>query len=499
MAITPKGPVTASIGAGEPLTAVLEGTWQASNLPAGSAVHLKVNDPTGTFANPAVQPAPANGTFRYDLAPKNPLLSGDHTGQLEITACRDSACAQTWGTAVRVDFRVSVASLGEWETLNRDSTHASFVPTSFDPTALRVAWEWDAPEVAGALERYIGRPATTNGSLIVVAGGTASDGSQRNTMFAFNELDGTERWKRPVPNGIRAVAPASNGQLAYLVTVGTDTLLTALDGRTGSVAFTYAQATSPVAPIIAPTEDRGQLFFFAGRDGNELHAIDARNGSRLWAVPRFALQVTTPTLDDGGHVYYRAGPMIEAVDRTTGTSTPSIYDYNSDGSLHPGSVTAAYGSRTNVIAHSYMPAFGARLSSFSAMSQRLEWITQYPYGTFFAVGNGAVYAQRSGASPVTLDAIDEETSRIRWSWTPPAADQQTRFIDNVVATRNVVFASTENAATGVSVLWAIDVGTGQTLWRQEKGGYVVISGSRTVYVVSKTSTTLDHVRAMRVP
>ena len=497
MTITPKGPVTASIAAGESLSAVLEGTWQASNLPAGGAVHLKVDDPTGTFANPAVEPAPAGGSFRYALAPKGVLLSGEHTGQLEITACRDAACAQTWGTPVRVDFSISITTLGEWETLNRDSTHASFVPTEFDPTRLSIAWEWDAPEVSGAVERYITRPATTSGSLVVISGGTIPDGTQRNTMFALNELDGSPRWSRRVADGITAVAPGSNGELAYLVTPGADTLITALDGRTGEVAFTYPQTTSPTAAVMAPTEDRGQLFFFAGRDGGELHAIDARTGSPLWTAPRYDLQVTTPTVGDGGHLYYRGISEIAVGDRRTGTPGYPILRRDGDMPLATEPSTVAHGSYANLIAHSFTPTRGDRLNNFNEASKQKDWSTSNYYGPYFAVGSGAVYAQRLGPARATLEAFDELTTRVLWTWSAPAADNQDRVIHNVVATRNVVFASTEEAATGRSFLWAIDAKTGQTLWRQDKGGYVVISGSRTVYVLSKSGTMLDHVRALR--
>lgn len=496
--ITPKGPVTASGPAGEPLAAVLEGSWQGTNLAAGSAVHLQVNDPTGTFANPAVQPAPVGGTFRYDLAPKKLVLSGEHAGQLEITACRDAGCAQTWGPAVRVDFRITIGTLGEWETLNRDATHASFVPTSFDPTALRMVWEWDAPEVAGAVERYIGRPTTTNGSLVVVSGGTASDGSQRNTMFAFNEYDGSPLWSRPVPNGVSAVAPASNGVLAYLVTLGSDTLINAYDGKTGAAAFNYTQVTQRLATVLAPTHDRGQLFFFAGANGEELHAADARTGARLWASPRTLLQSTTPTLDSG-HLYYQAGNEIASVDRRNGAYVGSIWDMDSDGAILPGSTTIALGSRNNLIARTYHPARGQRLSSFDIASRTKQWITSDRYGSFYAVGNGAVYATRSGPAYATVDALDEATARILWTWTAPVADNQTRTLNNVVATRNMVFVSTEDAATGRSLLWAIDAKTGQTAWRQEEGGYIVMSGNRTLYVVSRRGTTMDHVRAFRTP
>lgn len=494
--ITPV-PVAASATAGDSFTAVLEGTWQAGNLPAGGAVYLKVNDPTGTFANPAIQPAPTPGTFRYDLAPKGLVLSGDHTGQIEITACRDANCAQTWGPAVRVDFKLSIKTLGEWETLNRDAAHASFVPTTLDPTRLRVVWEWDAPEVGGTLERYIGRPTTTNGSLVLVAGGNASDGTQRNAMFAFDESDGSQRWSRRIPDGVAAVAPASNGELAYLATLGTDTLITALDGKSGAPAFTYAQVTQPLAVVLAPTHDRGQLFFFAGFNGEELHAVDARTGARLWSSPRSLLQSATPTVDST-YVYYQAGNEIALVSKRTGAYVDSIWDMDSNGAILPGSTTVALGTRNNLIARTYHPLRGQRLSSFDVPSRTKQWITTAPYGGFYAVGNGSVYASRSGQAFATIDALDEATARIQWSWSPPVADNQTRVLNNVLATRNMVFVSTEDATTGRSYVWAIDAATGQTAWRQEEGGYLVMSGNRTLYVVSRRGTQMDHVRALRV-
>ncbi|HEY0502864.1 MAG TPA: hypothetical protein VGD42_05135, partial [Lysobacter sp.] len=82
----------------------------------------------------------------------------------------------------------------------------------------------------------------------------------------------------------------------------------------------------------------------------------------------------------------------------------------------------------------------------------------------------------------TLDAIDESSGQVLWSWTPPAVDAQTAMVGNILLTRNLVFFSTEGA--GGSFVWAVDRATRQVVWRYPGGGYLVMSGNRTLHVIS---------------
>jgi len=500
--ITPKGPVTGVGDLDQPYTAVLEGTWKATNLASGSAVYLKVADTSDVFQMPAVQPAPAGGTFRFELAQKSNAPAGRYTGQFEITPCRDAACAQTWGAPVRVDYQLDVAGLGEWETLGRDASHASSVATRIDPTRLQQAWEWTAPQAASAVESWVARPATTGGSLVVLAGSTMGDGSQRGTsLLQLNETTGALRSTVTIDDNIQTAAPGSNGRLAYLTRFGSDELLTAYDGA-GNVAFRYMQPTDPLALTLAPSHRDGVIYFFGGFNGGEVHAADANTGARLWATPRVGLESATPTVD-ANYVYYHASSggfgTIEMLDRRTGAHVASIIDPSSDGTRPLGSNAVALGSRGNLISRSFRGLTATRLSSFNIADRQWEWTTSFPYSQFFAVSGGVIYAIRAVSGTPTLDAIDETNGQVLWSWAVPVTDGQSGTFGNIVATQNTVFFGTQSAGGATSWVWAVDTEQRKLAWRVPDAGYIVISGSRTVYLMSgPAGGIMNRVRAMRM-
>lgn len=485
--------------AGETFTVVLEGTWSASNLGAGQTVFLKVADSLGLLSVPITQAAPTGGTFRFEMTPRRTPWTGNYIGQLSVTPCLDGQCNKTLAAASTVGYRVDVTTLGEWETLNRDARHASYVPTSIDPSKLTLAWEWQAPAVAGAVELYIGRPSTTNGSLLVLAGANMPDGTQHgNTLYQLNEADGVSRWNRPVPDGVSTMSPGSNGAHAYLPTVGTDTLITAIDGNTGGTVFTYAQTTQPLAWTLAPSYSGSTLFFFAGTNGDEVHAASGVDGHRMWARPRVGLQSSTPTVDNQ-YLYYLAGGTIQILDRNTGDTVGSIVDPDADGTPMPGSQTVAIGSHGNLVSHAYRAGRGPRLSSYDIASRTRVWASPIAYNQFYAVAEGVIYATRNSPTPA-LDALDERTGQVLWSWSLPPDDQQNRFTGNVVATRDAVFLSSLATGGTASFVWAVDIRQHQTVWRYPEGGHIVISGNRTVYIASGPGATImNRVRALRMP
>ena len=96
----------------------------------------------------------------------------------------------------------------------------------------------------------------------------------------------------------------------------------------------------------------------------------------------------------------------------------------------------------------------------------------------------------------TLDAIDEADGQVLWTWVPPSTDAQTEMVGTVLLTRNLVSISTEGASS--SWVWAIDRDTHQVVWRYPKGGYLTMSGSRTLYVLSgPIGGELQHMSAFR--
>lgn len=490
--IAPSGDLLHNDYTGAAFTLMARGTVTAANLAAGDLIYLRVRDPRGTLKAPPTQPVAPNQPFQVALGTTSELTPGNYAGQIEYTACRDASCNTPYGPPVTVNYALNLATLGEWETIQRDGTHSGFVPTVIDTTRLNLAWQWRLPPPARVSDQpFITRPATTTGGVHVLGGYTDSNGAQgEQALYSIGEFNGTTRWSYVVPPTAYAQAPTSSwssGQV-FLQLLNYQDLLLSFDGDTGAPRFSVGPGAGIATRTLAPTSLGGLTFYYAGPNGSEVHAISNTNsnttaGTLRWKRTRTDVQPGTPSVQQG-QVFTQDGRTIEILDINTGAPLGSIVDPSSDGATSPfmRSVTAL-GTRGNLLAVSYSGATGAYpLSSFNIENRRWEWSTTNSYRSF-AVSDGVVFAYREGATAPTLDAIDEATGQVQWTWTPPATDAQLRTVGNVMLTRNLVFLSTE-AANGTSFVWAIDRASRQVVWRYPGGGYVIMSGSRTIYVLS---------------
>lgn len=489
-------PVSQNIDYGDDFSTSLDGTWSGSNL-GGAAVYLQVTDSANTFTMPPVQAAPVNNMFHYPLNAITNVQAGDRTGTLTVRACKDSACSQTYTDAsASVTYRLQVAAVGEWETIQRDATHNGYVPVSLDPARFARSWEWTFQKDAAAVRGFLGRPATGSGAMFIGGGNFAADNSSYgHVVQALDESTGIVKWTQPLTG--YSLAPAAAYGAVYSVTRDSNTLLTAFDAGTGALKFKYAQTTLPDAAVLAPTLFGGNAYFFAGANGNEIHAANATTGGGIWSRARIGLQPTTPAVD-ANHVYYQADTTLQILDRATGNAIAIVTDPASDGARPPSSSAPVLGSRGNVIVNSYNATTRVhKLTSFNIANRQWEWSSQNSYQVLPAVAGGVVYALRRATSVPTLDALDEATGSVLWSWSPPAADGQTYAINNVVATRNLVFVNTTND-TGPGFLWAIDLATRQAAWRYPEAGYTVISASRMLYQLPDASVGQPRIVAIKL-
>ncbi|QSX76404.1 PQQ-like beta-propeller repeat protein [Lysobacter arenosi] len=474
-------PVAQNIDYGDAFSMSLDGTWSGSNLGA-SAVYLQVADSGGTFSTPAVQAAPANGTFHFALDTIANVQAGDRTGTLTVRACMDQACAQQYTNAsASLGYRLQVAAVGEWETIQRDATHNAYVPVRLDPTRFAKAWEWTFPKEATAADSYILRPVTGPGAVYVVGGNLdINEDTYGVSVFALDESSGAVKWTTPVPEN-NASAPAAAGGLIYIPTYNSSTHFLALDANNGSVRFNYTQAL-PSQQFIAPTIFAGTAYFIAGMNGNEIHAANANTGARQWAQPRIGHVPTTPAVDQSFAYYFGSG-ALNIVDRLTGGPVASLADPSSDGNDQPTTTVSVLGSRSNVIVNSYK-ANSYPLTSFNVVSRTREWSTQASYRSLFAAAPGVIYAIRRGGTTVpVMHAIDEATGNVVGTWSPPASDAQEYSTANVVATKNLVIVSTASFARP-GYTYAVDRATMQTVWSYPESSSAVISANGTLYLLA---------------
>ena len=128
------------------------------------------------------------------------------------------------------------------------------------------------------------------------------------------------------------------------------------------------------------------------------------------------------------------------------------------------------------------------LSSFDLAGRRYNWSTANRYLTTPAVADGVLYAGRN--MPSVLDAMDEATGKVLWSWFPPESSETIHR--NIIVTRNLLFVSTDRA------VYAIDLATRKSVWRYAEPGALALSADRTLYISVGAVTSTGKLVAIRL-
>jgi len=206
----------------------------------------------------------------------------------------------------------------------------------------------------------------------------------------------------------------------------------------------------------------------------------------LWSRFNGDDDMTTPAVENGRVHYYEDGVGLLVYDSSNGNTTASIADPTAP-EWFGYSYRAApmLGSPDHVIAPSGNNSGGRYLVNYSPANNASRWTSAKTYAGTPAIKDGVIYATSN--HPKALDAIDEATGQILWSWVPASSD--TAFYNNVVVTRNLVFVSTNRAT------YAIDLATRQPVWSTATPGTLSISGNGTLYIVPGTSLPTDRLLA----
>lgn len=193
----------------------------------------------------------------------------------------------------------------------------------------------------------------------------------------------------------------------------------------------------------------------------------------------------TPGVDEL-YAYNHTGGTLFLIDRLTGATSAAIVDPFGSTNYYSYHGAPMIGGRNNVFAFaggafsgrasSNVEQYAQRVfSSFNINTKSYEWSTSHAYLTVPAVANGVIYAARN--DPMSLDAIDEVTGQILWSWAP-TGNGDTSFHRNTVVTRNIVFVSTDKA------VYALDLANKVPVWSYPMPGMLAISADRTLYIAT---------------
>ena len=467
------------LATGDEFALKIEGNWSYAG--AGS-VFLQLRDPGSTFSVPAIQAASTDKSIAMSISSLSTLAAGQRKGSLEIRACKDAACAQPYGgSAATLAYDLSLSAVGDWETHQRNARHNGEVPIRLNPAKFSKAWEWKRAagnEPIGGINPVV----TRAGKVFVTT--DVYFGEAR--IVALKEADGSEAWVQSMGRVPAFNPPAVGGGKVYAAVTGhAETFLWAFDLETGS--FAHKSGFEGQWPHFLAATVVGDLAFQgSGQYGGDIVAISTADGSRKWKASAGGVwDMFTPAVDDKS-VYHHNGTALVVLDKLSGTETARISDPFGSNPSYDYHGAPVVGSRGNVIAFaggtlsgrasSNTEHYGQRkLSSFLIAEKKYEWSTAEAYLTAPAVGRGVLYAARN--SPMALDAIDEATGKILWTWTAPGSND-TSFHRNLVLTRTHLFVSTD------SNVYAIDLSTRKSVWSYPAPGMLAISADRTLYIAT---------------
>jgi outer membrane protein assembly factor BamB len=469
------------LAAGDEIPSNVDGSWSGTSVQP-SNVYLHARDTAGRFATPASKSGSSGSTFSFTLYTQPGVAAGTHSGTIEVRACRDPNCMDPYpGASATVDYTLNVAVVTDWETHQRDAAHRGYVPIWLNPSRFAKAWEWSR-EFDGEPIGGINAVVTRSGRVYVTKDVYFGQG----VLYALNESSGTEVWRVSFGQVPALNPPAiSDGRVFAAVTGHEDTFLWAFDANTGT--YLHKSAFEGQWPhILAPTVYGDRVYTGGGYYGGMTYSFATADGSRTWEYNAGGVwDMFTPAVDDT-YVYHHNGSALYLINRSTGTTAAIIGD--PFGSTFGYSYHGApmIGGRNNVIsfaggtfsgrASSNVEQYDQRvLSSFNINTGSYEWSTPYAYLTVPAVANGVIYAARN--TSMSLDAIDETTGQVLWSWVP-TGNGDTSFHRNIVLTRNILFVSTDRA------VYALDLATRTPVWSYPKPGMLAISADRTLYIAT---------------
>lgn len=476
------GAVTKELAAGDEIDVVIDGNWSGSNLNATDQVFLNMRDPAGRLSAPETRLLSAPSAFHTTLSTTNNISSGSYSGAIEVRACKDVQCTIVYpGATATVPYTFKVNAVADWETHQRDASHRGYVPITLKPARFAFAWQWQRPGGPGTAGEI--NPVVAADNTVYLTTGTYFG---EGTLHALAEDNGSEKWRRSVGT-VPAMGPpaVSNGRVYAPVTGHENTALWAF--HAGSGDFLFKSAFFGQWPhVMAPTVHRDRVYTGAGYYGGETYAFTADTGLRNWTHSSSGVwDMFTPAVDDN-FVYHYNGLALFLIDPVTGTRSASISDPFGKDAQHSYHGAPVLGGRKNAIALAG-GAFSGRasssaeqyeqrvLSSFDLEKKTFEWASASAYMTAPAVANGVIYAARN--APMSLDAMDEATGKVLWSWTPAGTDD-TSFHRNIVVTNNLLFVSTDQAVI------ALDLATRTPVWRYPKPGMLAISAGRTLYIAT---------------
>jgi hypothetical protein len=489
----------------------------------------------------------SSSSYTAVLVTSTTLAPGEDKGSIGVKVCSDTSCTTVYGaTTLPYDFTVESAThitsmsalsgASDWQTERGAASQMSYVPITVDPSTFTVRWLQTNMEQMVPGEDVTGVSMVTDSAdqmLVVMIPATENIETgvkAAGGLIAYSENDGTPVWHETlmdsggiqqgagplaIANGVVYTTQETIVGLGYAIGVsyGGDVSFTGLNAKTGAVMFqtqiadtftinlmdSLNKGCTPGSPVVYGSA----AFVNPGCIPDELGSsvalpiasFDAASGNSLWTGAAPGGNLGTSFALSGGDLYYTT-PRAQ--------SSPSLTDlYQSSGAIHWQTTLAdgvGYGYWTPALDGSggaivvANTANGPLIDRYDLASGQQDWQITIPPQQLagalqaLAVADGKIYVANGvtnvegpgiNAAVAVLNLNDGSTA---WSWSPPASNFGT-FINDMIATNNLLFVSTDKG------VYAVDLSTHQTVWTLPVPGYqMAISPSGMLYILSAVET-----------
>lgn len=457
---------------------MITGNVSWTNLPAG--VHVVATDLGNHFGATKAQQVTVAGAYSLTMTGNPELAPGTYTGNVTVQACQDGACTKPFAnTAVNLPYSLVVTAVDEWSTYQRTPGHNAYVPITLNPSRFAVKWRWNTTEATGTplFEQGPNQPAVTDGTAVYTTSGSLR---AEGYVYAINKATGRSIWSKSLGQSWMTNPPAVRDGIVYVATSGlffngveytwSNSFLWAFRATDGSLVFKEPYPTRWSWPhFFAPTVKDGTVYLNGGDLWLETFAFDAKTGIRRWqrTVSDQSIGSMTPAVDGG--MVFSAQPMeMRVLQAESGlqvsnlSMAPNLEPSQTYGSAPvvtgSGSVLTLSGSTSLATINTSELNYGAKraLNRFASMPLAASWSTQSLYDGTPVAAEGVIYAYRY--DPAQLDALNEATGQVLWSWSLPQTEGLF-FRDNMIVTKNILFFNTN---TGLK---AFDLKSRSIVWR----------------------------------
>jgi outer membrane protein assembly factor BamB len=475
-------PISASFTQGEPVTVTSTVTTAMHGTPSLSGLSGIALDGSSSVV------AQSKGKYRVSFVTSASLAAGHHTGNVQFDMCtkfRNGTCAVVaHGSPILIAYTFDVTAPGAstgWNTFQGDAFHRGYVAVTLDPAKFAKAWEWNDPSAGRVTSVSI-----ENGMVAVSEDKYFDDQS----TYVLNKADGSVAWSHDFGYIFGLNPPALKDGTLYVAATGQsqDANLFAFDAQTGAQKF-KSPFSAQWEHYLAPTIANGAVLTNGGAYGG-IYSFSITDGAKQWAVGGPQEDMLTPAVSATDAYYYAYGSLYD-INRADGSVRFSIADPQFTLCCYMQITAPILGtSGTNVIAFSGDQFSGMASSSqggydsrqlinFDLTQKLISWRTAAFYIAQPALANSTIYAGQ--AASAQLDAINEQDGSVQWSW--HATNGDVRFCRNVVATQNLLFASTDKA------VYAIDLATKQAVWSYPTAGDIALVNDTLVISEGCTAST----------